>query len=677
MRDNKDMQMKRNAMKRTDRQEDIAVDPALADLIRMSNTVGKDPALVQGGGGNTSVKTADGRYMYIKASGTALKDMNETRGWRRVHLDSVLAIIKDHSITKLQTQTREVEVVNSLRLACDDSVADDARPSVEAHLHGLLNKCVIHLHPSVVSAYLNAKEGKAKLERLFRDEKTPPLWVPYVDPGFTLARKIAELVEGYRRQFRKMPQILLLDKHGLFVTAPTAGATLRVVHRVIERCGATLRPPHAVRTRPPTPAQIRAAQFCVRRAFFEATGTYCPVTWVDDEGIAGFERHVQAKKLLSAGALTPDELVYSNGPAMWLDRGDAKVIARRLTSQIDDGRKPSVAFLVKDVGLFIAGTGKIAQTVRDIVAYSLFIRTNAHRIGGIRTLTRAEQRFINEWESEAFRMKLVSGEGKGELNNRIAVVTGAGSGLGRSIAVGLAKAGALVALTDIDEKAAQETADIIAHERSKSQVKAFRCDVTSEDSVRQTFAELLAYWGGLDILVNAAGIAPPYALVDMPVDKWRMALEVNLTGYLLMAREAARIMIAQGMGGSIINLSSKSGLDASKNNTAYNATKAGELHMARGWALELGEHGIRVNSIAPGNVFEGSKIWNPEYIKVCARKYGIKPQEVIPYYVNRTALRREIKGQDIADAVVFLCSDKARTITGQTLVADAGQVMVR
>jgi NAD(P)-dependent dehydrogenase (short-subunit alcohol dehydrogenase family) len=165
--------------------------------------------------------------------------------------------------------------------------------------------------------------------------------------------------------------------------------------------------------------------------------------------------------------------------------------------------------------------------------------------------------------------------------------------------------------------------------------------------------------------------------VDMPVDKWRMALEVNLTGYLLMAREAARIMIAQGMGGSIINLSSKSGLDASKNNTAYNATKAGELHMARGWALELGEYGIRVNSIAPGNVFEGSRIWNPEYIKVCAKKNGIKPHEVIPFYVNKTALRREIKGQDIADAVVFLCSDKARTITGQTLVADSGQVMVR
>jgi NAD(P)-dependent dehydrogenase (short-subunit alcohol dehydrogenase family) len=235
----------------------------------------------------------------------------------------------------------------------------------------------------------------------------------------------------------------------------------------------------------------------------------------------------------------------------------------------------------------------------------------------------------------------------------------------------------MVALADLDEEAALQTAQRIAAERPTSQTMVVPCDVTSEAGVQKAFEALLAHWGGLDIVVNAAGLAPPYALVDMPVDKWRMALEVNLTGYFLMARQAARILIEQGIGGSIINLSSKSGLDASKNNSAYNATKAGELHLARGWALELGEHGIRVNCVAPGNVFEGSKIWNPEYIKVCARKYGIKPEEVIPYYVGKTALKREIKGQDIADAIVFLCSDKARTITGQVLVADAGQVMVR
>ena len=362
---------------------------------------------------------------------------------------------------------------------------------------------------------------------------------------------------------------------------------------------------------------------------------------------------------------------------MWIEKCDWQSIADRLKQQKQRGKKLSVAFLVKDVGLFVAGTEKIAPTVRDIVLYSIFIRTNAHRMGGILTLNKRQEDFINNWESEAFRKKLVGGGGPGQLHNRIAVVTGAGSGLGRGIAVGLARAGAMVALADIDEDAALQTARLIEEELPRCQTMVLPCNVTSEGSVRKAFEALLAHWGGVDILVNAAGLAPPFGLVDMPADQWRMALEVNLTGYFLMAQATARLLIAQGIGGSIINLSSKSGLEASRNNTAYCATKAGELHMARGWALELGEHGIRVNCVAPGNVFEGSKIWNPEYIKVCARKYGIKPEEVIPYYVDKTTLKREIKGQDIADAVVFLTSDKARTVTGQVLVADAGQVMVR
>jgi NAD(P)-dependent dehydrogenase (short-subunit alcohol dehydrogenase family)/rhamnose utilization protein RhaD (predicted bifunctional aldolase and dehydrogenase) len=654
------------------------MDKALADLIRISNVTGKDPALVLGGGGNTSVKTEDGKYMYIKASGTALKDMCQERGWRRLRIEPVLAIIKDRSLSKLDAIARENMVVSRLLEACDDGCAGGARPSVESHLHALLNSYVIHLHPLVVSAYVNAKNGPAELARLFAQEKHPPLWVPYANPGYMLAREIAGLVEDYQQEHGCKPQVLFLEKHGVFVTADSANAAIRLVHKVIGLCECKVRPIKARPVKPPTAEDITSAKLAIRKAVFDATGQYQPVSYFPaTNSVSAFMAHNQAKALLSTPALHPEELVYANGPALWLEDCRPEAITRKLHSRFEKTQKSPSAFIVKGLGLFVAADKSIAPLVAEMEDGCVTVRMHAHRFGGVLGLSKRQQEFINNWESEAFRRKLVSGEGKGDLNNRIAIVTGAGSGLGRSIAVGLAKAGALVALTDIDEKAAQETADIISRQRSKNQAKVIRCDVTSEDSVRETFEELLAHWGGLDILVNAAGIAPPYPLVDMPVDKWRTALEVNLTGYLLMARQAARIMIAQGMGGSIINLSSKSGLDASKNNTAYNATKAGELHMARGWALELGEHGIRVNSIAPGNVFEGSKIWNPDYIKVCAKKNGIRPQEVIPFYVNKTALRREIKGQDIADAVVFLCSDKARTITGQTLVADSGQVMVR
>ena len=156
----------------------------LADLIRISNATGKDTELVQGGGGNTSVKTADGKHMYIKASGTALKDMNSQSGWRRLRIDKVLSVIGDKQLEGLDSSLREPEVVRRLLHACDDDIESGARPSVEAHLHAMLDKYVIHLHPVVIAAYANARNGRSQFEKLFSDAKFPPLWSPYTDPGF-------------------------------------------------------------------------------------------------------------------------------------------------------------------------------------------------------------------------------------------------------------------------------------------------------------------------------------------------------------------------------------------------------------------------------------------------------------------------------------------------------------
>jgi len=264
--------------------------------------------------------------------------------------------------------------------------------------------------------------------------------------------------------------------------------------------------------------------------------------------------------------------------------------------------------------------------------------------------------------------------GVGPLTGRVAVVSGAASGLGLGVARGLHAAGACVLFTDVDVAGLAAIAAALA---DPVRVATAVVDVTREDSVSAGFDAALARFGRVDIIASCAGVAPAYDLVDFPLDKFRLANEINLTGYFLYGREAARIMKAQGHGGSMVLLSSKSGLEPSKANTAYNATKAGELHMARGWALELGRDGIRVNCIAPGNVFEGSKIWNPDYIAKAAQKKGIRPDEVIPYYVGLTAMNREIKPQDIANAAVFLASDQARCITGQVIVVDAGQVWAR
>ncbi len=380
---------------------------ALADLIRISNETGGDPTLVQGGGGNTSVKTEDGKYMYIKASGTALKDMNAKQGWRRLRIDLARSVVLDKSLAKMDPQHREPEVVNRLLHACDDKVKTAARPSVEAHLHAWLDKCVIHLHPSAAGAYHNAKNGWARLEKLFKDEKLPPLWVPYTDPGFMLARKIAKLVEDYQQRFGKSPAILFLHKHGLFITAKTADGALRLVRRVIKRCNDPLRQPKTGSTKSIEQQIISDYKLCIERACSKALRKHQQIWYYYNDAIADFLNHKNAKKMLS-GSLTPDELVYANGAAMWVDKCDSRSIAGRLKQQIQKGKKPAVAFLVKDVGLFVAGTEKIAPTVRDIVLYSIFIRTNAYRMGGILTLNKRQEDFINNWESEAFRKILAS-----------------------------------------------------------------------------------------------------------------------------------------------------------------------------------------------------------------------------------------------------------------------------
>jgi NAD(P)-dependent dehydrogenase (short-subunit alcohol dehydrogenase family)/rhamnose utilization protein RhaD (predicted bifunctional aldolase and dehydrogenase) len=657
--------------------QNLTMDKSLKELISISNNVGSDLMLVQGGGGNTSVKTDDGKYMYIKASGTALKDMSVDKGWRKLDFEKTLSILNDQWLASLENEGKEAEITHRLNAYCVDGLKNGARPSVESMLHAMLGKYVIHLHPVVIGAYVSAKNGRKFIEKLFANEKKPVMWINYDNPGLTLAQKVSKLISDYVGQHNCKPEILILEKHGLFVSADNLNSSLKLVSRVVKICSANLKAAKAVKVKAVENEIINDVKLSIRKAFYNAANQYVMVSHFLDEQICAFMNQKDARKHLSFPALTPDEMVYANGPAVWLENAQTDKVEAKIKKYIENKQKIPFAFLVKGAGLFVVGKQSSINTVRDIVKGSFFIRQHASSMGGINALNNSQREFINNWEAESFRKAVADGVRGGELLNRIAIVTGAGSGLGRGLAIGLAGAGANVALADIDEKAALETAEIIKSKFRGCSTMILPCNVTSEESVNNGFNKLIEQWGGLDILVNAAGVAPAFSLTDLPVNKWRFALEVNLTGYFLMAQKAAQIMIAQGMGGNIINLSSKSGIDPSKNNTPYNATKSGEIHMARGWAMELGKHNIRVNSVCPGNVFEGSKIWNPEYIKVCAKKYGIKPEEVIPYYVSKTMLGREIKGQNIADAVVFLVSDKAKMITAQTLVVDAGQAMVR
>jgi NAD(P)-dependent dehydrogenase (short-subunit alcohol dehydrogenase family)/rhamnose utilization protein RhaD (predicted bifunctional aldolase and dehydrogenase) len=641
---------------------------SLAQLIEISRAVGANPDYVQAGGGNTSVKSPDGRTMAIKASGTALTAMSESEGWVELDIAAVLSIFDRTDLAELGTNEREARVLKHLSSAV---VGGRGRPSVESALHAMLDKAVIHTHPVAANA-LNCGPGLKALSEITPPEERPPLWIPYTDPGWRLAKAIKTAAQDYEKQQRRRPAVIFMENHGLLVSAPTAHECLALHNEWVARCEKYFFPkaPPVRAVAPMDSATLRKALAGLRRAWLEVRGNI-PFARVAREPELAALAAEGAAETLAAGALTPDHIVYTGAHAVLAE--SAEELAERFKSALAEKAPPRVG-LVRNTATFLVADDPLKLEAAEALALSAakILRLAAGR-GGAHNLAPSSAEFIINWEAEHYRARLLDSNAA-PLTGKVALVTGAASGLGCGIAQGLVGAGAAVAFCDIDLGGAEAAA---AASSAPRRALPLHMDVTNEQAVKEAFDKLLRHWGGVDIVVCAAGIAPPYELVDMPLDKWRLALEINLTGYFLVAREAARIMRGQGTGGSMVMISSKTGLDASKANSAYNATKAGELHLMRGWALELGPDGIRVNAVAPGNVFEGSKIWNPEYIQAAARKKGIKPEEVIPYYNSLTALKREIKRSDVANAVVFLCSEAARCITGQTLVVDSGQVMVR
>ncbi|MGD0551446.1 MAG: class II aldolase/adducin family protein [Sedimentisphaerales bacterium] len=373
------------------------MDNALSVLIRISNETGKDPALTQAAGGNTSVKTSDGKYMFIKASGTALKDMNAHRGWRKLRLDKVHGVIKDKCLAKMPTARREQEILSRHLISCCDGIASTARPSVEANLHALLDKCVIHLHPLVIGAYVNSKNGRAEITKLFKSEKYPPLWIPYAAPGFPLAIKTSHLVTAYEKRYGQKPAIIFLAKHGLFVAASTAPDAMRLLHKVLNRCENNLPKLKPLRLKPPAAKKILEVKSAIQKAVLNTTGRLLPVTFIYNKTIACFLTRPDAAKLLAMGPLEPAEMVYVNGTPMWVETPSTEKIASGMRKIVRDGNKPVSAFLVKGIGLFIAADKKTASIVKDFATGTTLVRLWALHFGGLVPLTSSEQNFVKRW----------------------------------------------------------------------------------------------------------------------------------------------------------------------------------------------------------------------------------------------------------------------------------------
>ena len=260
------------------------------------------------------------------------------------------------------------------------------------------------------------------------------------------------------------------------------------------------------------------------------------------------------------------------------------------------------------------------------------------------------------------------------FDGKTAIVTGSGSGIGRVIARTLAESGANVTIADIKLDLAQQTAAEIEKD-FKVGALAVKVDIAKEADVNAMVEQTVARFGGLDILVNNAGLSYPVKLTEMTPEKWNPMIAVNLTGTMHCGKAAITQMLKQGKGGVVLNISSKSGVRGSAELSHYCATKFGVIGLAQSWAREFAKHGIRCCSILPGNVFEGSAIWNAEFVAKQAAKLGIAPDQVRAHYDSQVPLGRSCLPADIANAAAFLASDLACYITGISLLVDGGQEM--
>jgi rhamnulose-1-phosphate aldolase/alcohol dehydrogenase len=397
-----------------------------------------------------------------------------------------------------------------------------------------------------------------------------------------------------------------------------------------------------------------------------------------------------APELIEVGAPCPDHLVHTKRVPLWVpfDPGteDAGVLAQRLRERAAayreeyrdyverhagadtvPGDPDARVVLIQHVGLVAVGTTpKAAGLSRDLYHRAIEVMAGAEALGGFTSLTPAESFAVEYWPLELYKLSLAPPPG--ELQGAVALVTGAAGGIGRAVVDELAAAGACVVGFDLDGTGADEAVAGLG-DRGLSVAG----DVTSESSVIGAFAAAVDRWGGVDVVVSNAGVASSAAIEDTTLAEWERNHAILGTGYFLVGREAFRVLRAQDRGGSVVFVASKNALVAGKNAAAYSSAKAAELHLARCLAEEGGGAGIRVNTVNPDAVLQGSRIWGSTWREERAAAYGIEPEALEEHYRQRTTLKVNILPEDIAAAVLHFASPaRSGKSTGNLLNVDGG-----
>ena len=668
--------------------------PTAAELIGRSNRLGSDPRVTNYAGGNTSAKGTDTdpatgeevELLWVKGSGGDLGTLTEPG----------LAVLRLDRLRALSGVYPGVEREDEMVAAFDYTLfgKGGAAPSIDTAMHGLVDAAhVDHLHPDSGIAFATAADGEELTKKAFGDRV---VWVPWRRPGWQLGEDIAAIK-------RENPDAIgcILGGHGITAWGDTSDEAeanslwiIETAERYIAEHGRS-EPfgPSLDGYAPLTPEERRARAAAIAPTLRGLVSTDRPQVghFTDADVILDFLSSAEHARLAALGTSCPDHFLRTKVTPMLLDLPATATLEEqleRLHSLHEEYRadyqayydryataeSPSIrgadplVVLIPGVGMFSYGANKqTARVAGEFYINAINVMRGAEAISTYAPIPESEKFRIEYWALEEAKLQRMPKPKP--LATRVALVTGAASGIGKAIATRLAAEGACVVIADLDLDKAQAAAAELGGTDVAIGVQA---NVTDEVQVQAAVDAAVLAFGGLDLVVNNAGLSLSKSLLETTVADWDLQHNVMAKGSFLVSRAAAKALIDQKLGGDIVYISSKNSIFAGPNNIAYSATKADQAHQVRLLAAELGEHGIKVNGINPDGVVRGSGIFAGGWGAKRAAVYGVPEEELGAYYAKRTLLGREVLPENVANAVFVLCTSDLSHTTGLHIPVDAG-----
>jgi NAD(P)-dependent dehydrogenase (short-subunit alcohol dehydrogenase family)/rhamnose utilization protein RhaD (predicted bifunctional aldolase and dehydrogenase) len=654
--------------------------PEIKELIEISKYYGTNKEYVIAGGGNTSFK--DDVTIWIKASGQPLAEMTEeglvALSRKKLHAISSNTYPDDPAV-------REEQVKNDMFLSIVEP-GKGKRPSVETSLHEVIQyRFVVHLHPTLINGLLCSRGAKSLTQKLFGETA---LFVTYTDPGYTLFKKLESEIIIFRHKFNHDPQIIFLENHGVFVGADTTEEIKKIytdIIRSIEKQTPSLTDITPLPYNPLLHKVLPAIRLLLSD---DRPGV---IRFRNNTLIAKFYQNQNEFHKISL-PLTPDIIVYCKTRYLYIEHsGSAEKILDSLRYQLphfisEYGYMPKV-LVIKDMGIFaIAESHASAEACLDVYEDLIRISHYALQNGGIKFLTPEQVAFIDQWEVENYRRKISQDVSHGnKLNNKIAIVTGGAQGFGAGIAEGLHALNLNVVVADLNEETGTSFVFRLNSAKKSCRAVFIKTDVSDPDSVKELVVSTVREFGGLDLIVSNAGVLRAGGLDEMDPDVFSKTTEINYNGYFYCAKFASEVMKLQNKEKQeyftdIVQINSKSGLRGSNRNFAYAGAKFGGIGLTQSFAMELAPFRIKVNSICPGNFYEGPLWSDPhnglfvQYLNA-GKVPGAKTiEDVRKYYEDQVPMKRGCKLEDVMKALLYIIDQEYET--GQAVPVTGGQVML-